>query len=506
MFRWHGMTARGFCLIGLSFVIYAYLVLTIPQIRNSAYCCEQSSIAAAVSHRLYGTPMGALNWNVLYYFLIHIDEPLETVLDGVRQVTPGVLFKTTRDGNGVGYPLVATIAIAAFGLHAWALTLLMLVLMFVSSIAFLQRFSGLGFVVLLYFCVLTVMLFTPLVWNHSYLANFTVGGVRYYSLAGVLPALHILLELVDRKQQKAAVCNYLLLGLQTAILMLVVLVRGSAIPAFAMIALVAIAVAWRQRCWRHWWRWQTWSNKVSVISAVSAVLLLAIAFLMPAYLNGGRFGTVIWQRVTESIGVHPRWPFSGAQEMFPCREWISQGLESGPSDINGACMWFSYLTDHYLRLGAATEETFGTMYETALREAFFAIAARYPKEVLETFLYYKPGRIIPALLQDLDIRLNHYSPQAVCLLFLSLALALIYFSFEAVQVQDFRPVMAVTTIAALFTLPAYIAAWAAPHTIGDLLFYCLFLALLGGAYALRILRVGAAEKQHSLHGTLTTRA
>jgi hypothetical protein len=501
MFRWHGMTARGFCLIGLSFVIYGYLVLTIPQIRNSPYCCEQSSVAAAVSHRLYGTPLGALNWNVLYYFLIHIDEPLETVLDGVGQVTPGVLFKTTRDGNGVGYPLVATIAIAAFGLHTWALTLFMLVLMLLASIAFLWRFPRLGYVVLLYFCVLTVMLFTPLVWNHSYQANFTVAGVRYYSLAGVLPAVHIILEFLDSKLPKKAVRDYFLLGLQTAILILVVLVRGSAIPAFAMIAVVALAVAWRQRCWRYWWRRQEWSNKINVIGAVIAVLLLTIAFLMPPYLNGGRFGTVIWQRVTESIGVHPRWPFPGAQEMFPCREWISQGLESGPSDINGACIWFSYLTDHYLRLGAATDQTFGTMYETALREAFFAIAARYPKEVLEAFLYYKPRLIIPALIQDLDIRLNHYSPQAVCLLFLSLALAFVYFNFEAVQVQEFRRIIGVTTIAGLFTLPAYIAAWAAPHTVGDLLFYCLFLALCGLTYALRILRVGAQGKQQSLYRT-----
>jgi hypothetical protein len=34
----------------------------------------------------------------------------------------------------------------------------------------------------------------------------------------------------------------------------------------------------------------------------------------------------------------------------------------------------------------------------------------------------------------------------------------------------------VTLLSALFTLPAYLAAWAAAHTSADLLLYCLFAA------------------------------
>ena len=78
----------------------------------------------------------------------------------------------------------------------------MLVLMLVACVAFLRRFPDLGYVVVLYFCVLTVLLFTPLVWNPPYQANVTVGGVRYFSLVGVIPTLHSILELLQSELRK----------------------------------------------------------------------------------------------------------------------------------------------------------------------------------------------------------------------------------------------------------------------------------------------------------------
>src|SRR5207253_803746 len=122
---------------------------------------------------------------------------------------------------------------------------------------------------------------------------------------------------------------------------------------------------------------------------VGMSFLALIAVLVPPnYLTEGRFGTVIWQRVTESLGVNPAWPFPGANDMFDCRKQVPGGLESGASDNNGGCIWFDYIAKHNIPLETINDKTFGTLYERALREAFFKLAARYPKEVVETFVYY----------------------------------------------------------------------------------------------------------------------
>lgn len=57
------------------------------------------------------------------------------------------------------YLVFATVAFRLFGLHTWALTLSMLILIALSAAAFLLHFSGATFasVVTLYFCSLTVM-------------------------------------------------------------------------------------------------------------------------------------------------------------------------------------------------------------------------------------------------------------------------------------------------------------------------------------------------------------
>ena len=175
----------------LSFVIYACTVFALPQVRNARYCCEQSGIAAAVSNIRYGAPLGSLYSGVYDFFVAHLFEPLEQTLEpqtltASLPATPsGELFETTRDGNGIGYPLVATAAFRLFGLHAWALTLTMLLLMALSAATFLLRFSGAAFasVVILYFSALTVMLFTTMEWDPTYTINVPVGGIRYFSLS-----------------------------------------------------------------------------------------------------------------------------------------------------------------------------------------------------------------------------------------------------------------------------------------------------------------------------------
>src|SRR5262249_19521881 len=115
--------------------------------RDVPFCCELSSLAAAVSNVVYGAPLGTVYSEVLQGFLPDNAGNWASMLQTLSKarwagVEPGVLLKTTEDGNGVGYVVFATAALRLFGLHLWALPAFMLALMGISCIAFLWRFSG----------------------------------------------------------------------------------------------------------------------------------------------------------------------------------------------------------------------------------------------------------------------------------------------------------------------------------------------------------------------------
>jgi hypothetical protein len=491
----------------LAFAIYACAVFTLPHVRNSLACCESSGIAAGISNIMYGAPLGSLYSGTFSYFNDRIDEPLSQTLEqaqipgaGLPATPSGTLYATTRDGNGVGYPLVATAAFRMFGIHAWALQLTMLLLMALSAAAFLWRFHSAAFagVVTLYFTALTVMLFTSLVWDPLWQIQIAVGGVRYFSLVGVLPLFHILLTLVDPRppQRETATRDAVLLALQAEILLLTVLVRGSTLPQVAGIALVGMVLAWKH--WRMTEQLQTLLGKLAVMGLVSVASLIVIAAAVPRdYLTEGRFGPTIWERVTQGLGTNPAWPFTGVNDMFDCKEFMPQGLRPGTGDDNGHCIWFDYVLKHHIPIEEAAEKVLGSSYETAMREAFFKIAARYPADVLKTFIYYKPQRIVRSISRSMMFNFGGdqsraripagagvvpYSPLAIALLFASLAVALVHFGIGAVSTAELSRIVGVTLLLAAFTLPTYFAAWAYPPTSADLLLYCLFgLGLAAGA-------------------------
>src|SRR5438128_536273 len=144
----HQRRRVGVALAGASFVIYACTLFAVPQMRDRATCCEQSSLAAAVSKAVYRAPLGTMYSGVLGRFLADLEADnlasMRKTLEETQwtDVPRGTLLQTTADGNGIGYVLFATAALRLFGLHAWALPVLMLVLMGLSAAAFLWRFSG----------------------------------------------------------------------------------------------------------------------------------------------------------------------------------------------------------------------------------------------------------------------------------------------------------------------------------------------------------------------------
>jgi hypothetical protein len=508
----------------LAFVVYACAVFSLPQVRNTLACCESSGIAAAISNIKYGTPLGSLYSGVFSYFDDRIQEPLSQTLEqaqrpgaGLPATPSGALYVTTRDGNGVGYALVATAAFRLFGIHAWALQLTMLLLMAISAAAFLWRFHSAASagVVTLYFTALTVMLFTSLVWDPLWQSAIAVGGVRYFSLVSVLPLFHILLTLVDPHpaQRETATRDAVLLALQAAIFVLTVLVRGSTLPQVAGIALVCVVLAWKH------WRKTEWLRallgKLAVIGLASVASLSVIAAAAPRdYLTEGRFGPAIWERVTQGLGTNPAWPFAGVNDMFDCKAFMPEGLQPGTLDENGHCIWFDYVLKHHLPIETAGDKVLDGSYETAMREAFFIIAARYLADVFKTFIYYKPLHIVAAMRKSMRFnfsgdqsrardpagpRLIPYPPLAIGLLFVSLAVALVHFGIGAVSTAELSRVVGVTLLLVAFTLPTYVAVWASPPTAGDLLFYCLF--GLGLAVGAMLVAVRSAP-QHHVHGAL----
>lgn len=496
----HGVSRRvslGIALAASSFLIYACTVFVLPQVREARYCCEQSNFAAGVSNVIYRARLGSLYSGVFDLFIKHFDEPLAQALEEARRpdtglpvTPPGTWIPTTLDGNGIGYALIVTAAFRLFGLHAWAPILTMLILMAVSAAVFLCRFSGpYAGIVILYFSALTVMLFTALVWDPAWAVQIPVAGIRYFSLVSVLPMFHILLSLLDRQLPRPGSewRDTVLLATQTLILVLAILVRGSALPLIGAIAFVGLALAWQHR--RNPGRLRLLIRDFAVIGLASLGLLAGIALSVPRqYLTEGRFGTVVWQRVTESLGVNPAFPWPGVKDMFDCKKYVPQGLEAGTADSNGICIWFDYVTRHHIPVDTLGDKTFGKLYETALREAFFKIAARYPGDVLKTFIYYKPPQIVSSITQSTRFNIAGdqgkalittgrsvipYSPLAIAFLTLSLCLASAYFSIATISLPEFGRMAAVVLLSALFTIPSYIAAWAMPHTSADLLLCCL---------------------------------
>ncbi len=486
-------------MVTASFLVYASIIFLLPQTKTAYYCCEQSSVAAAISNLKYGTQLGSLYSGVFDYLIQHYKEPLEQALTetqspdiGLPATPPGEVYKTTRDGNGIGYPLIATAAFRLFGMHTWALTLIMLILMASSAAALLTRFSGTIFaaIVALYFSALTVMLFGPIIWDPIISPQIAVGGIRYFSLVCALPLLHILFELLGQPvtQPRNVGRNTALLALQTAIFVIAILVRGSALSLVGAIMFMwLLLIRWNQR---RAARRRALFASAAVMALTTVSILAGIALSTPrTYLTEGRFGTVIWQRVTESIGaMNPKWPFPGVNALFQCHDYLPNGLLRGGDDNNGICIWFDYVAKHHIPFDTISDKTFGTLYETALREGFFKIAAHYPGEVLKTFFYYKPLNITPSLFFDLRFNLYGdqskafvptgalvmpYPPLAIALLLASLTIALGSFIIGPVTIAELGRTAYVTLLSALFTLPAYLAAWALPHTVGDLLLYCL---------------------------------
>jgi hypothetical protein len=98
----------------------------------------------------------------------------------------------------------------------------------------------------------------------------------------------------------------------------------------------------------------------------------------------------------------------------------------------------------------------------------------------KTYVYFKPLAIIESIKGSLQFKFSGAPPLSIVRLLASVGVAL----FVAATATRIRREMAGVSLVALFTIPAYIAAYANPATSGDLLLCCLIatsLALGTGA-------------------------
>jgi hypothetical protein len=339
-------------------------------------------------------------------------------------------------------------------------------------------------VVILYFTALTVMLFTTLVYEPDHLflfanvvINTSVGGIRYFSLVGILPAFHLFLECVDARSHDPGSSGKKLvpMAVQVVVLVQAVLVRNG-----AAIMIVAIAFGWLLIVWKC--RREPVAIRRLLRKAVY-LLIVATAFVgvlmlsvSKSYLTEGRFTETVWHRIFVSLGLSPAWPFGNLREIYDCTRYIPEGLTSGTEDRNGHCILWTYAIKHQIPPERVGTLTYSREYDAALREAFFNILYLYPVETLKTFAYYKSEILYWSIRESLHFRVSGIDPALTWLLVAALGNLIVFSLVQPPVSPSSRHAAIASATAALagFSIIPYIAVWAMPHTTADLLLCCFF--------------------------------
>jgi hypothetical protein len=480
--------------------MYASAVVALQQHHDNSFCCERIGLAAALSHVVYQAPLGKV-YPEIQKQLNGTQAPIEALLDSAKHLVPSDNPTTSKnDGNGIGFILVATWAMQLFGPHLSSLSIFMLGLMALSAATFLWRFGDdRSVVVTATFFSLTLMLCTPLVWNSATASQIALGGIRYYSVVAIVSGFHLVLELTDRDAQTdvARSRDSILLAVQVIVLALAILVRGSTAYLAGPILIIGLVTAWRKRNNRNELR--RLCREAAVIVLVSVVFVGSLLLALPRdYVRDGHLAatTEIWHRAVVSLGVNPSWPFGNLREIYDCRNGgIPEGLTAGALDRNGHCIWWHYIATHAPE--AALQQVYSSVYEAAMRAAFFDIARLYPDEVLVTFFYYKPAWLLQAM-EYLALNPAVPSPILMTLVIASFANFLLFLVIVASSSVGSLILLRLTGLGTLFgvsSIPPYFTAWATPHTTADLLFYCLFCISLGIGSAMQ--PIGAAVRRRS---------
>lgn len=491
-------------LVCVAFLAYAAAVLSMHGTQKSAWDLEHpGGIALAASYLYYGKPFGLIDsglWDRMFKRARVSNtaeaEPPELFLQdaAAKRIPAGPSIPVTTAGYGLGYSYFATAALSLFGPRTFSLTLGFVIVLGASVLLFVLGFQDqrtLAAGVLL--GALTLFLLTPSATDRGLIDQGPIGGYRFFVVAGILPALHIMFELFDCRTGER-LRNLVLTGLQLLVLLAVASVRLSAV--YFLVALVfaaAVLIWWRPR--DHVGR-RAIVRKVALLAAVGVVLQLGAHFAMPrAHKELGMLSDPAWHRTFVGLGLHPEWPFGNLADAFDCKREVPGALSRGLLDSNGFCAYYDAVNK-----GAAPAPLFGAGYEKLVRKAFFRVVREYPRQVLETYLLYKPLGIWRTLSTGASLHISAQNVPAAIALAVEAAV-LILLLLLTPRRYGFSEIVLAFALVSGFSLAPPLIAWSSPPTSPDIITYMyawLLLILLGIAAKIiptRRLFAGAAQAE-----------
>ncbi len=465
-------------LAAMSVFVYGAAVFSLHQDQSIPFYVEEDGpFPAAISRHLYGATLGLADTGVLHYFWNNeagglsaaqmVDQALQGKMPRSHALT------AIPDGIGVGAIVITELSFLVFGPHASSLVRFFILLIGLSSVCFMLRYrddriSAVPIVILSF----TLLLITPLMAPEN-AAQSPIGGMRSYIMIGILPALHWCFEFIGSKDQihPSAAIQRALLSVQIAILGLSIWVRGSSIYMLIPVCAVAMVALYKYRNSKMERRkLLIWLVTPLAILTIGLGIVPRLAF--PAYAKTGRLMPVVWHRAFISLGVHPNWPFTGLREKYNCPE-ISEGIVPSIIDRNAHCAWFVYAGKLGLSSEVAGPKLYDSDYDRGLRAVFFDTLRSYPRQAFETFVYYKPKRILEqtALMTSPDR--FHATLRVGGLVILQILLVVVFIGgqFSLTPVRD---AIRRTSVLLLFAVPALIPqllAWTLPPTGIDLFAY-----------------------------------
>jgi len=482
--RWsRRVAANGLAL--LSFVLFAVAVLSLHQERFVPFVLEEEGpVSTVLSHYFFGATHALVDSAIPKFFheevgTLPAEEAIERALQA--EIKPTHDLAPVTDGTGIGPVLMIRAAFAVFGLRARALPYFFVLVLGISTVAFIFRFQDRRiFVIPVLFTAFTVLILSPLTSDAANAAEAPFGGMRSYAIVGIIATLHWCFEIFDGSSvgNRSWTARWTSVSIQVTILGFAILVRGA--PAYLLGPVLAVGLYRANMNWK-WATLRPILLRVAVPIAALVVALLSITpIISPEYARAGRAFSTVWHRLFVTFGVHPNWPFPGLREKYSCPE-IPEGLTPGLLDRAGHCIWWTYAREHHLSLERVKRETYGAEYERALRSAVWYVVRTYPKETIETFFIFKPKLVINNVLTMLNLHAPNDRSLPAVLLVLQCAILFVFMISWPRQtvLADIAFGARLLSLFLVFGLVPQIVAWARPPTVIDYNVYAVCVVILG---------------------------
>jgi hypothetical protein len=376
----------------LSFFVYCFAALSLYQENFIPFVIEeQGPIPIVLSHELFGSRLGLIDFGLNHYFWGDADRiPARGAVAGA---VGGAVLEThdvgvSTMGIGVGPIIAVDLAFTLFGPEARALPLFFLLLVGISASCFVIRYQDDRILAVpMVFFSFTLLLCTGVV-SPAWAAQAPLGGFRSYAILGILPAVHWCFAFLDRRGTDWAesIIQWALLGIQVVLLGFAILVRGA--PAYLLLPVFIFAsVSWlRARDGRT--RIRTLLRMAIPLAGLMVCLGSLPRLAFPDYAQTGRLYGLVWHRAFVSFGLNPDWPFAGLREKYDCSGWLPMGIKLGDQD--GQCVWFAYGPNRVRPADEVAAEIYDGAYEKVLRDAFFDVLWSNPREAFYTLFVIKP--------------------------------------------------------------------------------------------------------------------